>query len=68
MTDIFLLRLRSLSADDPVEAELFLSQLLKGGARIFEIKHDGVNLEPHAYDDYIQTVRSVGYRFSTQPA
>ena len=25
-------------------------------------------LEPHAYDDYIQTVRSVGYRFSTQPA
>ncbi len=25
-------------------------------------------LEPHGYDDYIQTVRSVGYRFSTQPA
>jgi len=40
--------------DDPVEAELFLSQLLKGGARIFEIKHDGVNLEPHAYDRMIK--------------
>jgi len=25
-------------------------------------------LEPHGYDQYIQTVRSVGYRFSTQPA
>jgi two-component system phosphate regulon response regulator PhoB len=25
-------------------------------------------LEPHGYDEYIQTVRSVGYRFSTQPA
>lgn len=25
-------------------------------------------LEPHGYDNYIQTVRSVGYRFSTQPA
>jgi len=40
--------------DDPVDAELFLSQLLKGGARIFEIKHDGVNLEPHAYDRMIK--------------
>ena len=25
-------------------------------------------LEPHGYDEYIQTVRSVGYRLSTQPA
>jgi two-component system phosphate regulon response regulator PhoB len=25
-------------------------------------------LEPHHCDDLIQTVRSVGYRFSTQPA
>jgi two-component system phosphate regulon response regulator PhoB len=25
-------------------------------------------LEPHGYDQYTQTVRSVGYRFSTQPA
>ncbi len=40
--------------DDPVEAELFLSQLLKGGARIFEITHDGVKLEPHAYDRMIK--------------
>ncbi|MFZ9920011.1 MAG: hypothetical protein ACO3GO_03080 [Terrimicrobiaceae bacterium] len=40
--------------DDPVEAELFLSQLLKTGARIFDIKHDGVNIEPHAYDRMIR--------------
>ncbi|MGE3773882.1 MAG: winged helix-turn-helix domain-containing protein, partial [Gammaproteobacteria bacterium] len=24
-------------------------------------------LEPHGYDTLIQTVRSVGYRFSTEP-
>ena len=47
-------RLDTHYTDDPVEAELFIAQLLKTGARIFDIKHDGVQLEPHAYDRMIR--------------
>jgi hypothetical protein len=45
--------------DDPVEAELFLAKLLSSGSRILEIKHDGVDLEPAAFD---RMVRLAGER------
>jgi len=47
-------RLDTHYTDDPVEAEMFISQLLKTGARIFDIKHNGVDLESIAYDRMIR--------------
>jgi hypothetical protein len=40
--------------DDPVEAGDFLMHLLVLGARISDIKHDGVELGPHAFDQMIK--------------
>ena len=40
--------------DDPVEAELFLAQLLSTKSRILEIKHEGVDLEPQAFDRMVR--------------
>ncbi len=40
--------------DDPVEAESFLSRLLASGCRIHEVKHDGIALEPHAFDRMVR--------------
>jgi hypothetical protein len=46
-------------SDDPVETELFLSQLIATKCRIHELKHDGVDLEPNAFD---RMVRLAGER------
>lgn len=46
-------------SDDPVETELFLSQLIATKSRIHEIKHEGVDLEPNAFD---RMVRLAGER------
>ena len=40
--------------DDPVEASDFLMNLLILGARIPAIKHEGVELGPHAFDKMIK--------------
>lgn len=45
--------------DDPVDAELFIAQLISTKSRIHEIKHDGVDLEPNKFD---RMVRLAGER------
>ena len=47
-------RLDTHHTDDPVAAETFLMQLLLTGARIHEIRHDGVPVEPHQSDRMIK--------------
>lgn len=46
-------------SDDPVEAELFLAQLIATKSCIHEIKHEGVELQPNAFD---RMVRLAGER------
>ncbi len=40
--------------DDPVAAELFLTDLLDEGARIRDIKHDAVSLPRHDFDKMVK--------------
>jgi hypothetical protein len=40
--------------DDPVEAEEFLMHLLSAGARIQEIRHDGLSLTEHQFDKMVK--------------
>ena len=40
--------------DDPVEAEEFLMQLLAASARIKEIRHDGIALSGHQFDQMVK--------------
>ncbi len=41
--------------DDPVAVETFLCDLLRDGARIREIRHEGVALPRHDFDRMVKT-------------
>lgn len=51
-------RVDSHYTNDPVEAETFLVQLLRSGARVHQILHDGAALDAHAFDRMLRVAAS----------
>lgn len=43
------------TSDDPVACEVFLAELLERGFRINDIRHDGVEMPKHNFDQMIKT-------------
>ena len=49
------LLVRSLAVDEPVACEEFLAELLERRCRIIHIRHDGVEMPKHDFDQMIKT-------------
>ena len=47
------------STDDPVACEQFVEELLGHGFRITTIKHEGLDLPRHEFDQIVKTAASV---------